>query len=247
MVLLMFIQNMMKWFSSWIICYFLHSASVLSFYRDVVLSFSIICLTYTIYHGPCHMYKPGQRIGRCPLQPARNPIINPDFIVRPGTPILDLTWEAENIIAHSSTPNSLIHVYFIAGLIDITKKIEDHIYEKVIFNESFEPAPSCVMSLNYQSSKSISKTGATPCYATITPMHLNTWNEHRLNIHRTSYLLHHNHYDSMQTNLIKTITEINSLITELYISNHIQTQDLHNIHCTNQDNADQHTNSDTTS
>ena len=55
------------------------------------------------------------------------------------------------------------------------------------------------------------------------PVHLNTWNEHRLNIHRTSYLLHHNHYDGMQTNPIKAVTEINSLITELNISNHIQT------------------------
>ena len=152
-----------------------------------------------------------------------NPIINPHFIVRPGTPILDLTREAENIITHSSTPNSLIHVYFIAGLIDITEKIKDHIYEEVIFNESSESAPPRVMSLIYQSSKSILNTGATPCYATITPMHLNTWNEHRLNIHRTSYLLHHNHYDSMQTNLNKAVTEINSLITELNIRNHIQT------------------------
>ena len=33
-----------------------------------------------------------------------NPIINPHFIVRPGTPILNLTREAENIIAHSSIP-----------------------------------------------------------------------------------------------------------------------------------------------
>ena len=98
-----------------------------------------------------------------------NPIINPHFIVRPGTPILDLTREAENIITHSSTPNSLIHVYFIAGLIDITEKIKDHIYEEVIFNESPESAPPRVMSLIYQSSKSILKTGATPCYATITP------------------------------------------------------------------------------
>ena len=51
-----------------------------------------------------------------------NPIINPHFFVRAGKPILDLTREAENIIAHSSTPNSLIQVYFIAGLIDITEK-----------------------------------------------------------------------------------------------------------------------------
>ena len=51
---------------------------------------------------------------------SENPIINPHFIVHPGT--LNLSREAENIIAHSSTLNSLIHVYLIAGLIGITEK-----------------------------------------------------------------------------------------------------------------------------
>ena len=156
-----------------------------------------------------------------------NPIINPHFIVRPvpKTLILNLTREAKNIIAHSSTPNSLIHVYFIAGLIAITEKNQRSHLWRSHFQWIIRISPiSChVMSLIHQSSKSISKTGATPCYATITPMHMNTWNEHRLNIQCTSYLLHHNHYDSMQTNLIKTVTEINSLITELNISNYIQT------------------------
>ena len=51
----------------------------------------------------------------------------------------------------------------------ILKKFKDHTYEEVIFNESFEPAPSRVMSLIHQSSESISKAGATPSYAIITP------------------------------------------------------------------------------
>ena len=112
---------MMKLCSPWII-YFLHSASVLSFYVAIVLTLSIISLTYYTYHWCCHVHKPWQRIGRCPLQPARKPYHQPHFFVHAGTPILDLTRVAENIIAHSSTPNSLIQVYFIAGLIDITEK-----------------------------------------------------------------------------------------------------------------------------
>ena len=54
-------------------------------------------------------------------------------------------------------------------------------------------------------------------------MHPNTWNEYQLNIQCISYLLHHIHYGSMQTNLIKGVTDINSLITELNISSYIQT------------------------
>ena len=99
-----------------------------------------------------------------------NPIINPHFIVRPCTTILNLSREAENIIAHSSTLNSVIHVYFIAGFIGITETIKDHINEEVFFNESFESAQSRVMSLIYQSSESISKTGATTTPSPHPPM-----------------------------------------------------------------------------
>ena len=148
----------------------------------------------------------------------------PKTLPAPRTLILNLIREAENIIAHSSTPNSLIHVYFIAGLIAITEKIKDHIYEEV-FSTNHSNQPHLVS-----------------CHVPHLPIieiHFKDWRHPMLcnyhphahehlewtstNIHRTSYLLHHNHYDSMQTNLIKTVTEINSLITELNISNYIQT------------------------
>ena len=105
-----------------------------------------------------------------------NLIINPHFIVRPvpRTLVLNLTREADNIIAHSSAPNSLIHVYFIAGLIAIAEKNQRSHLWRSHFQRIIRISPiSChVMSLIYQLSKSISKTGATPCYATITPC---TW------------------------------------------------------------------------
>ena len=165
----------------------------------------------------------GRGLEEAMLTLPENPLLNTHFIVRPGAQIRRLADEAHDIILKSPISSHCIIVYFIAGLCDITQKISDHHYQEIIFNDSFPEAPTRIMPLFTAASNTILNTGATPCFTTITPMHLQTWNTHRLNTHRTNYLLHHQHYDSMQSNLIKATAEINQHITEINITNNIQT------------------------
>lgn len=152
-----------------------------------------------------------------------NPLISTRFIVRSGSPILNLAKEATHIINHSPIPNSQIHVYFIAGLIEITEKITDTHYQEIIFNDSYFHTESTTIPIFQQCADIITTTNARPCFATITPMHIETWNNIRLQQNHTSYLLHHNQYESMQYNLNKATAAVNQRITELNIANNMQT------------------------
>ena len=96
-------------------------------------------------------------------------------------------------------------------------------YEEVIFNESPHEAITRVQDLYRSVSEKVSKNRVKPCFATIPPMSLETWNSTRLKQHKTSFLIHHKHYDSMQENLIKSVIEINKFIINLNISNEMTT------------------------
>lgn len=129
-----------------------------------------------------------------------------------------LTDIACNIIKENDP--SQCHVYFLAGLCDITYRDYDpkfnyQKYEEVIFNESPWVAKSRVLGEVEAASEKILTTGAKPCFATIVPSSLTIWNELRLQQYKTSFLLHHNHYESMQYNLIKSIHSINNSIIEI--------------------------------
>ena len=63
--------------------------------------------------------------------------INPIFSVHPGSSFTFLTETAIEIINHSPYPNRNIHVYFVAGLIDLSEKITDINYREYICNDSF--------------------------------------------------------------------------------------------------------------
>ena len=60
-----------------------------------------------------------------------------DTINHPGSSITFLTETAIEIINHLPYPNRNIHVYFIAGLIDLSEKITDTNYREYICNDSF--------------------------------------------------------------------------------------------------------------
>ena len=125
---------------------------------------------------------------------------------------------------------SIDHVYFLAGLCDVTNMSFDdrwsyefgH-YEEVIFNESPHEAVSRVQEIYRSVSESVTKANAIPCFSTIPPMSLETWNTIRLNQQKTSFLIHHRQYESMQENLINTIIDINRFIIHLNIANQMTT------------------------
>ena len=66
-----------------------------------------------------------------------NPLINPIFSIHPGRSLAFLTDKAIEIITNSPYPTHTIHVYFIAGLIDLSEKITDIHYKEFICNDSY--------------------------------------------------------------------------------------------------------------
>ena len=66
-----------------------------------------------------------------------NPLINPIFSIHPGRSLSFLTDKAIEIITNSPYPTHTIHVYFIAGLIDLSEKITDIHYKEFICNDSY--------------------------------------------------------------------------------------------------------------
>ena len=125
------------------------------------------------------------------------------------------------------------HVYFVAGLCDISRinRSEDRYsmrYEEVTYWETPSETIQRVNALVDQISSNILFMGAKPCFATILPSSLQTWNQHRLDNNNTNLLLFTDLYDTMQENMNKSIFEINKHITALNYSNDMATPFLAN-------------------
>ena len=144
-----------------------------------------------------------------------NPLINPIFSIHPGRSLSFLTDKAIEIITNSPYPTHTIHVYFIAGLIDLSEKITDIHYKEFICNDSYIDSYHNMQNILDNTQTRILNIGATPCFATITPMHIDTWNHHCLHANLTSYLLHYKHYDSMQGNHTEATVLTNQYLTVL--------------------------------
>ena len=145
-----------------------------------------------------------------------------------GATLEDLGRTAEAYVKKSSHPQRC-HIYFMAGLCDVTYRDWDpdyssnETYDEVIFNESPHQAFIRLRhTINYISNR-ITSLGAKPCFATIVPSSLKTWNNIRLEQNKTAFLIHHNHYDDMQTNMIKAILQINQHISAINQSNQMIT------------------------
>ena len=128
-----------------------------------------------------------------------------------------------------------IHIYFMAGICDITYKDElphrrdwdaytkKHHYEEVIFMESPHEASTRIKTQLLNAAHQISSAGAAPCFCTIPPCSISTWNHERLKQRKTTHLLHFRHYDDMQVNLQKAILDINRYIITLNIAHNMIT------------------------
>ena len=119
------------------------------------------------------------------------------------------------------TTSKPIHVYFLAGLCDVTRKDTDKAqkrgkwvghYEEVTYTEATQHTVTRMRAQMQNTTSQIKEAGVIPCSCTIAPCHISTWNHHRLEYRRTTHLIHHNHYDDMQEQLHKTIAEINGHI-----------------------------------
>ena len=157
---------------------------------------------------------------------------------RGGAKLETLILEAIKLVKRSPSPPDC-HVYFMAGLCDIKyrdvytefvdyRRRKAHSYEEVSFTEDNTSAILRVTNLIDNIDKELRSLGAKPCFMTIPPCSLETWNLHRLNTGRTTHLIHHRQYPDMQSNLIFVINEINKFIVSTNSTNGMATPFLAN-------------------
>ena len=157
--------------------------------------------------------------------------------IHPGKTLAFLTHKAlQHIQRHKSTTEGTknhIYVYFLAGITDITyrdyipthttDKGIIHTYEEVIHINTPDETTTRTINIFKNTAHQIADAGATPCFSTVVPCSLSTWNHLRLKQGKTTHLLHHRHYDDMQVNLQKAIVNINHYIQDLNTQYNMQT------------------------
>jgi hypothetical protein len=138
---------------------------------------------------------------------------NPHKII-PGAKIDRLIDEAKKILYRIGRPcpGKHHHIYFVAGLPDVTTMERESSYQEVIFMENDEEADKRLEDIYSKATAEILKLDAIPIFTTIAPCSIEKWNYTRLEQRKTSHLLHFSHYLDMQMNLIKAIHRINKTI-----------------------------------
>ena len=143
-----------------------------------------------------------------------------------------ITDRAIHIIKSShSSPNEPIFIYFITGLPGLTTKKKKnfrityrrHQYQEIIINESATEIHRRVEKIFRESAARILKQNAIPIFATITPRSIQTWNKHRLQVHRTSHLNYFHQYQKMQDTIEAATLEINKTIHNINSTNKVHT------------------------
>ena len=159
---------------------------------------------------------------------------DPEYLyiyTRGGATLKSLQYAAYDYLDWTSDPTNC-HVYFVAGMCDLTFKDTDRRwshkvkYEEVLFKGSALDTITRMTHLIDCISGHTLFMGAKPCFATILPMSLRTWNNYRLEQGKTSFLLHHNHYVEMQEAMNFAIRKINQHIHAVNASNTMVTPSL---------------------
>ena len=152
---------------------------------------------------------------------------------RGGAKVETLILDAIRLVKRHPIP-SQCHVYFMAGLCDITfrdtyiefidyRRSRAHKYEEVSFTEDNTQAVLRVTNIIINMEQELKRLGAKPCFMTIPSCSIQTWNFHRLTTGRTTHFIHHRHYEDMQPNLISVINEINQFIVATNSNNGMST------------------------
>ena len=131
------------------------------------------------------------------------------YYARSSAKLEDLRHQAYDFLENNDDPTNC-HVYFIAGLCDITYRDRHGNYDEVYYIESPQATVNRMTRLIDSISLDIQVYGAKPCFATIIPCSLDDWNHLRLSQHKTSHLLHYHQYSDTQAFLNRTILDINN-------------------------------------
>ena len=186
----------------------------------------------------------GSSRSRCIMAHPRNnnsvdvtdhPTLNIQASTAPGAKLNTLVNEAvrEIISTKRSEPDTIMVVYLIAGIPDITERVcraarrstysWSAKYEEVLFTQN--PADACNAYLDkiLAASSRISEAGGIPVFCTVAPMSLQKWNTQRLKKRVTGRLLHQHRYGLQQANLDKAILLINDCIQSVNMFNGVAT------------------------
>ena len=139
-----------------------------------------------------------------------------------GAKLHDLQFTAYDILYDHPDPTNC-HIYFFAGLCDITHKDTEKNYEEVFYIENPEQTFDRISKTIDTISQHILFFAAKPIFCPIITMSLHNWNTHRLSKHKTSFLMHHTQYPEMQHHLNQAIEQINKYINTVNTSNDIVT------------------------
>jgi hypothetical protein len=138
------------------------------------------------------------------------------YRIIPGASLEKLILEAKKILLRLQDPSpKKHHVYFIAGLPDVTTMEREPGYQEVIFMENEEEAEKRLEVKYSKATIDIIVMNAIPIFSTISPCSQEKWNNTRLQKGKTTHLLPFNQYNDMQCILIinrinKTIISINN-------------------------------------
>ena len=140
------------------------------------------------------------------------------------------TMASQIILQYNKHPTQKVHVYFLAGLPDITsfERSSDGMYQEVVIWETAEEGSLRVIQTIREAEATVKELGAIPIFCTVAPMSLKTWNSKRLQQHKTTHLKHSQHYFgpsqdnphytyNMQITLGNAVTHINQ---NIYSINH---------------------------
>ena len=160
----------------------------------------------------------------------------PDYIdvecVKPGAKIKDLTNRVPEYVPMCIRPKRTTHVYAMAGINDVTERLEsenfEYNYREVIFVEDPELVADRVCEDLEALGRAIKIRGAMPVFATITSANISKYNKSELDAGHTSFLYHSEHYENMQTSLNATIDLINERIKTKNRNNGVATPLCHN-------------------
>ena len=152
-----------------------------------------------------------------------------------GARLAAITSTAKSLLDDTVNPENH-HIYVMGGYCDINEVIskkKKYIngrkakYQEFVFREDPESAVARLTGLLHTASEEISNTGAKVILCTIPPSHLETWNRVRLSQKRTCMLSLTHKYTEMQTQLQRTLVDINRAIVSINISNNSITPRLH--------------------
>ena len=145
-----------------------------------------------------------------------------------GYRIPDLVQEGKRMLrltGYNRRPDTLL--YIIGGMPDLTTRLREgrgaNRYEEVIFNEDVEEVVDRVAEQYRRASREIKSMNVTPVFATISPIHLRSWNLMRLAQRKTVRLYHAENYRHMQTQHELCVQMINRHISAINDENGLQT------------------------